>query len=158
MPKGGLTDEIINRMMHVYRIVESHGCVTTTTVMSELALSHSEAYYVLKLLRMRNHIVEVTVGKTAIWCIDAETAERTLDTLVSTIRRMVCSNGMRYATPTRVAGLITSDRQAFKLFTKYIQLDRTKRFGYRPVALVFIDTLLQRVGYPVRDGVYYVTC
>jgi len=67
---------------------------------------------------------------------------------------------MRYATPTRVADLTTSDAQAFKLFARYIRLDMTKRF--RPAALAFIDALLrQAFGDPMRDGeetVYYATC
>ena len=158
MPKVGPTDKIIDRMAHVYRIVESHGCVTTTAVMSESGLSHTEAYYVLQLLQAHNNATKVVVGKTAIWCKDGETAERTLDVLTSTVQRLLCANGMRYATPTRVTNLIMSDRQAFKLFAKYIQLDRTKRLGYRPVALTFIDALLRRVGDPVRNNVYYVTC
>jgi hypothetical protein len=130
--------------------------------MSKLGLSHTEAYYVLQLLQAHNRAVKVSAGRIVIWCKDGETAERTLSALTSTIRRLLCANDMRYATPTRVANLIMSDRQAFKLFAKYIQLDRTKRFGYRPAALAFVDALLQRAfGDPVRDGeknVYYVTC
>jgi len=158
MPKGGPTDKIIDRMAHVYRLVESHGCVTTTTIMNELGLSHTEAYYASRLLSQTRNVVKVVVGKTAIWCKDWETAEHTLDALVSAMRRLLCASDMRYATPTRVVNLIILDRQAFKLFAKYIQLDRTKRLGYRPVALTFIDALLRRVGDPVRNNVYYVTC
>jgi hypothetical protein len=127
--------------------------------MSELGLSHTEAYYALWLLQAHNNTVKVTVGKIVIWCKDGETAERTLDVLTSTVRRILCASGMRYATPTRVANLIILDRQAYKLFAKYIQLDRTKRHGYRPVALTFIDALLRRAfGDPVRNNVYYVIC
>jgi len=161
MPRG-ITIEVIERMAHAHRLVELCGCVTTATVMSELGLNHTEAYYVLRLLWVHNGVAKVVIGRTAVWCVDRETAERTVDALASTVRRLVCARRMRYATPTRVADLITSDTQAFKLFARYIQLDMTKRFEYRPAALAFIDALLQRAfGDPMRDGektVYYVTC
>jgi hypothetical protein len=130
--------------------------------MSKLGLNHTEAYYVLQLLQAHNNAVKVVVGKTAIWCRDREAAERMLDVLTSTVQRLLCTRRMRYATPTRVVNLIMSDRRAFKLFAKYIQLDRTGRFGYKPVVLAFVKALLQRAfGDPVRNGektVYYVTC
>jgi hypothetical protein len=127
--------------------------------MNELGLSHTKAYYVSWLLTQICNVVKVVVGKTAIWCKDWETAEHTLDTLVSAMRRLLCASGMRYATPTRVTNLIMLDRQAYKLFAKYIQLDRTKRHGYRPVALTFINALLRRAfGDPVRNNIYYVIC
>jgi hypothetical protein len=161
MPKA-FTDEVVDRMAQIYHIVESHGCVTTTAVMAELGLSHSKTYYALSLLKSYGRVEEVVLGNVSLWCRDKETAKRTVDELVSHVRRLLCNNGTRYATPTRVANLIVSDKQAFKAFARYVQFDMTKRQAYRPNTLSLIKALLQMAfGNPVRSGgkvIYYVTC
>lgn len=162
MPKN-YTDRVIERMAYVYHIVVSHGCVTTTWVMSTLGLNHARVYYTLRVLKLHGRIVEVVLGKTSLWCRDEETAKRTIDELLSHMRRVLCNNGTRYATPTRVASLLASDRQAFKVFSKYVSFDTTKRTKYRPVTLSFLNALLQMAfGDPMVDSdqktVYYVTC
>jgi len=80
MPRG-ITVEAIERMAHAHRLVELCGCVTTATVVSELGLNHTEAYYVLQLLCVRNGVAKVVIGRTAVWCVDGETAERAVDAL-----------------------------------------------------------------------------
>ena len=67
MPRGQ-TDKIILRQRHVFEFIEKEICVTTKQVIHEFGLTHSQAYYVLKMLRNRGLIEEHVIGKLSIWC------------------------------------------------------------------------------------------
>jgi Mn-dependent DtxR family transcriptional regulator len=159
---AGITDRVFERMAQIYYIVKSQGCISTTKAMKKLGLSHSEVYHALTQLKKFGKVVEITLGKISLWCRDEETAKRTLDELASHVRRLLCSNGMKYATSTRVANLIVSDKQAFETFAKYVEFNMTKHASFKPTTLSFINALLQTVGDPVvrndERSVYYVTC
>jgi hypothetical protein len=159
MPRG-FTDKVIERMAQAYYIIESRGCATTATVMAELGLNHTKAYYALDMLRMHGRVVEVVLGQTSLWCRDEETAKRAVEELVSHVKRLLCNSGMRYATPVRAANLIASDKQALRAFARYVQLDKTKHQGYKPATLAFINAVLQMAFGDPMDGrrVYYVVC
>lgn len=163
MPKAP-TEEVIDRLPHVYHLVVSAGCTTTTTIEDALGLSHTMAYYALRLLKNYKMVVEVVLGTLAVWCVDEETAKRSIEELKSEVRRLLCNNGRRYATPKRVLELIESDKYAYKVFSKYVSLGRSKKGKYKPITLAFASAVLRELfGEPKfqrrgRRPVYFVTC
>jgi hypothetical protein len=155
---------VASRLQHIYELVTSAGCVTTASVEDALGLGHSEAFYALALLKSSGKVVETLIGKYALWCRDEETAKRVIEELKSETRRLLCSNGKRYATPTRVLELVESDKHVREVFSKFIQLDKTRNQSYKPWALAFADSVLRELfGEPqfkrYRDRpIYLVTC
>ncbi|MEM4964225.1 MAG: hypothetical protein QXT13_08770 [Pyrobaculum sp.] len=155
----------MDRLPHVYRLVASAGCTTTTTIEEALGLSHTMAYYALRLLKNYKMVVEVVLGTLAVWCVDEETAKRSIEELKSEVRRLLCNNGrIRYTTPKRALELIESDKYAYKVFSKYVSLGRPKRGKYKAITLAFASAVLRELfGEPKfqRHGgspVYFVTC
>ena len=164
MPKAP-REKVIDRIHHVYHLVVSAGCTTTATIEDALGLGHSMVYYALRLLKNNKMVVEVVLGKHAVWCVDEETAKRSIEELKSVVRRLLCNNGrIRYATPKRVLELIESDKYARKVFSKYVSLGRPKRGKYKPTTLAFVDSVLRELfGEPQfqryrERPVYFVTC
>lgn len=163
MPKT-LTKKVIDRIRDVYHIIILEGCTTTVTIENALGLSHSMVYYALRLLKNNKMVVEVVLGKHAVWCVDEETAKRSIEELKSVVRRLLCNNRIRHATPKRVMELIESDKYARKVFSKYVSLGRPKRGRYKPTTLAFVDSVLRELfGEPQfrlrrERPVYFVTC
>jgi hypothetical protein len=65
----GLTDKIIARQRRILEFVESEICVTTKQVVDTFGLTHSQAFYVLQMLRRQELIEEHVIGKLSIWCV-----------------------------------------------------------------------------------------
>jgi len=162
MPKAH-TERVLDRIHHVHYLVASAGCVTTTKIEDTLGLGHSMVYYALQLLKNNKMVVEVVLGKHAIWCIDEEMAKRVIEELKSEVRRLVCNGRIRYVTPKRVLELVELDKQARKTFSRYVSLNKTKNLAYKPQALAFADSILRELfGEPQfkrgRGSVYFATC
>ena len=157
------TEGVLDRIHHIHYLVASAGCATTTSIEDALGLGHSMVYYALQLLRNNKMVVEVVLGKHAIWCIDEETARRAIEELKSEVRRLVCNGRIRYTTPKRVLELVESDKQARKTFSRYVSLNKSKKLAYKPQTLAFADAILRKLfGEPQfkrdRGSVYFVTC
>jgi len=164
MPRAH-TERVLDRIHHVHYLVVASGCVTTTKIEDALGLGHSMVYYALQMLKNNKMVVEVVLGKLAIWCADEETARRAIEELKSEVRRLICRNGRtRYATPKKLLELVELDKYASKTFSRYVSLAKTKKLAYKPQALAFADALLRELfGEPQfkrgdRGPVYFVTC
>jgi ribosomal protein S25 len=146
--------KVAERIDVAVRLVEERSCVMTSTLMRELGVGHSEAFYVLRLLQLQNRVVEVVVGnkrpRVAIWCRDGETAERLMMLIKETVHRLAVEGRMRYATPSKILQAALRDREAYELLGMFIPLSRrTARF--HPVALAFIRHILQMLyGEPLK--------
>jgi len=119
MPKG-LTDRVIIRQGRVYKFVEDNICVTTRQVIQEFGLTHSEAFYVLQMLKNKGFIEEYVIGKVSIWCIAGHMMNDVyLDDvfiLVSDLERAICrilENAKGHKTTVRVSWIV--DRIAEKV-------------------------------------------
>jgi len=129
----------------------STGCLTTSALMQTLKLSHSQAFYALRLLRGENHAVEVAVGKVALWCRDRDAAQRFVEELTAVVRRLVERHRLRYVTPKRLFELITRDAEARQAFSRVINVKA-------PSASVYsvLKTLLEAVyGEPIKRSIFY---
>ncbi len=166
MPKA-LTEEFLNRIHHIYHLVVSLGCTTTTAIQDALGLNHTRAYYALQFLRDNEMVVEVVLGKVAIWCADEESARRTVEELKSEVRRLLCNNrgyATRYVTPKKALELVESDKRAREIFSRYVMFNKTKYKSYRPLALAFIDAILRELFGESQfrrsrgGSVYLITC
>jgi hypothetical protein len=129
------------------RLVEVRGCVTTSALMRELCLSHTEAFYALRLLQMKNSIVEVVIGGVAIWCRDRGAAEELISRLKEAVRRL--ASNMRYATPKKILQVALRDRDAYELLNAFVPLSSAGMF--HPRAYAFVRDLLWRLyGNPLK--------
>lgn len=108
-----------------------------------LGVSKTQAKYVLERLQAEGRAVPVAVGRTTLWCRDGETAARTLEELAAEVKRLLC--GLRFATPGRLLKLISRDRRAGGIFSRYVPLSPGTA-----AALSFLNALLQAaLGQPV---------
>jgi hypothetical protein len=128
------------------------GCLTTSALMQTLKLSHTQAFYALRLLRGAGRAVEVVVGKVALWCRDRDAAQRFVEELTAVVRRLVERHRLRYVTPKRLFELITRDAEAREVFSRVINVKAP------PSASVYsvLKTLLEAVyGEPIKRSIFY---
>jgi hypothetical protein len=126
------------------------GCAATATLMKALGLSHTQALYALRLLQAQGRLVEVVVGNVALWCRDRGAAETAVERLREAVHRLAVANSMRYATPSKVLRAVQGDREAYALFSRFIQLSRTDA-RFNAAALAFINGVLRLLyGEPMR--------
>ncbi len=136
--------KVAERVGAAARLVEERGCVATSTLMRELGVNHSEAFYALRLLQLQNRVVEVVVAsRVAIWCRDRETAEELIRRLRETVHRLATESGIRYARPSKILQAALKDREAYELLRAFVPLRYTATF--HPVALAFIRDVLHQL-------------
>ena len=66
MPRR-MTDRIIERKEQVYNLLESKGEMSTSEIVRETGLTHSQTFYVLRLLMKEGRVKEIKRGKVAYW-------------------------------------------------------------------------------------------
>ena len=71
MPRR-VTTQVIERKEKVIRFLKEHGEVPTSAIVKELGISHSQAFYVLRLLLKEGKIREIKRGKVAYWTLAEE--------------------------------------------------------------------------------------
>jgi ribosomal protein S25 len=156
----GLVARTRRRMEEAAEVVVREGCVTTATLIQKCGVSHTQAFYVLRLLQWEGRVVETVVGNTALWCRDRATAETFVERLREAVHRLALSNNMRYATPTKILRAVQRDKDAYALFSQVVPLGRADD-NFSPAALAFANSLLHALyGEPVarnrRKTVYIV--
>jgi predicted transcriptional regulator len=73
MPKRQ-TDKVFERKEQVIEYLKTYGELTTSRLIQMTGLSHSQVFYILKLLEKENLVKEVKRGKIAYWKLE-ETKE-----------------------------------------------------------------------------------
>ncbi|MCD6095757.1 MAG: DNA-binding protein [Thermoprotei archaeon] len=66
MPRR-MTDRIIERKEQVYNLLKSKGEMSTSEIVRETGLTHSQTFYVLRLLMKEGRVKEIKRGKVAYW-------------------------------------------------------------------------------------------
>ncbi|MEM0042704.1 MAG: FaeA/PapI family transcriptional regulator [Thermofilaceae archaeon] len=66
MPRRS-TAQVADRKHKVIEFLKTHGETPTSTLVRELGLTHSQAFYVLRLLLKEGKVREVKRGKVAYW-------------------------------------------------------------------------------------------
>ena len=66
MPRR-MTDRIIERKEQVYNLLKSRGEMSTSEIVRETGLTHSQTFYVLRLLMKEGRVKEIKRGKVAYW-------------------------------------------------------------------------------------------
>jgi len=61
------TFQILERKEQVLRLLQELGEVPTSVIVRELGISHSQAFYVLRLLLREGKVREIKRGKIAYW-------------------------------------------------------------------------------------------
>jgi len=150
---AGYARKMRARAVQIVELLARRGCVTTSILMRELGISHTQAYYTLRLLQARGCAVETTLGKVAIWCISRTAATKLLEELREMVMRLVTQNQLRYVTSRRLYALIVRDRKAREVFSRVISVGK-------PSVAVFsaLRALLGAVyGDPLSKSVFYAT-
>lgn len=60
---------MVERKERVLEFLKEHGEVPTSALVKELGLSHSQAFYVLRLLMREGKVREIKRGKVAYWVL-----------------------------------------------------------------------------------------
>ncbi len=68
MPRSP-TSRILERKKKIYEFIKERGETTTTAIVNELGLSHSQVFYILRLLLKEGLVEEIKRGKIAFWRI-----------------------------------------------------------------------------------------
>ncbi len=66
MPKRA-TLKVLERKERVYEFIKERGEVPTSIIVKELGLSHSQTFYILRLLLKEGKVKEIKRGKVAYW-------------------------------------------------------------------------------------------
>jgi len=66
MPRRS-TSQVAARKARVLEYLRTHGETPTSTLVKELGLTHSQAFYVLRLLLKEGKVREIKRGKVAYW-------------------------------------------------------------------------------------------
>jgi predicted transcriptional regulator len=61
------TDKVIERKEQIIEYLKTYGELTTSRLIQMTGLSHSQVFYVLKLLEKENIVKEIKRGKIAYW-------------------------------------------------------------------------------------------
>ena len=148
---AGYAKKMCVRVAQVVELLAHRGCVATSVLTRELGISHTQAFYALRLLQAQGCAVEVTLGRVAIWCISRDAATKFLKELREVVIRFVGQNRLRYVTPKRLYALITRDNEARKVFSRIISVGK-------PSDVVFgaLKALIGAVyGDPLNRSVFY---
>ncbi len=153
--------KIVQRAEQAAELLATEGCASTATLMHRLGLTHTQAFYILRLLKGDGRAVEVLLGRSAIWCRDRETAEELIRQLRDAAHRLVASSGLRYITPAKLLRMMQTDKETHVLFAKFVPLGRFDGDRMSPAALTFANSILRSLyGEPVRNTsnkhVYFV--
>ena len=147
---AGYAGKMRTRAAQVVELLARMGCVATSAF-QELGLSHTQAFYALRLLQARGCAVEVALGRVAVWCISYTVATKLIEELRETVVQLVEQHRLRYVTPRRLYELIVRDAKARETFSRIINVGR-------PSAAVFsaLKALLNMIyGDPVNKSVFY---
>ncbi len=66
MPRK-VTEKIVERKKLIYDYLRKHGPVPTIEIVRDLGLSHSQVFYVLRILLKEGKVKEERRGKMAYW-------------------------------------------------------------------------------------------
>jgi Transcriptional regulators of sugar metabolism len=66
------TDKVLQRKDQILELLKKHGELTTSAIMRLTGMSHSQIFYVLKMLEKEGYIREVRRGKVAYWRFSVE--------------------------------------------------------------------------------------
>ncbi|PLJ77292.1 FaeA/PapI family transcriptional regulator [Infirmifilum sp. SLHALR2] len=66
MPRK-VTDKIIERKKLIHEYLRKHGPIPTVEIVRDLGLSHSQVFYILRLLLREGKVKEERRGKMAYW-------------------------------------------------------------------------------------------
>ncbi|ABL77642.1 FaeA/PapI family transcriptional regulator [Thermofilum pendens] len=66
MPRK-VTDKILERKKLIYEYLKKHGPMPTVELVRDLKLSHSQVFYILRLLLREKKVKEERRGKMAYW-------------------------------------------------------------------------------------------
>ncbi|RLF08024.1 MAG: DNA-binding protein [Thermoprotei archaeon] len=71
MPRR-VTSRIIDRKDEIYEYLKTHKEVPTSVIVKDLNLSHSQTFYILRMLLKEGKIKEIKRGKVAYWTVSDE--------------------------------------------------------------------------------------
>jgi len=66
------TDKVLQRKDQILELLKKHRELTTSAIMRLTGMSHSQIFYVLKMLEKEGYIREVRRGKVAYWRFNVE--------------------------------------------------------------------------------------
>ena len=138
MPHG-LAKKVKKRMNEAYKHIEAQGCATVASVAGALNVPWDRARHVVDLLKKEGRVVEVEYGGKLLWCVNEEAAEEAIYNIRAEVWRLICSNKLRYVSPSRLAQLMISDARARKLFAKYVSIKNAANAG----GIKFADAVLR---------------
>jgi hypothetical protein len=153
MPRN-ITQKIKERKEAILKLL-ADGCKTTAYILKALGLTHTEAFYVLEMLKNEGYVIKTVFGKTAVWCPNNEEYNRTIGELLQEIRRIVETHNLKYVYPMRLYRLVLKDRKAYELMSKFVPMSYSNT-----VALAFLNRLLKMLyGEPYFEGekIVYIT-
>ncbi len=146
------------RIEAVYAVIEREGCATSALLRRELGLSHTQVRYAARTLLAQSRAAQRVVGAVALWCRDSAAAQEHVERLRDAVRRLI-KDGVKYVTPAKVLEWINQDKEARRLFSRYISLKRYNS-GFPAASIAFVsDILTSLYGEPVpyrKHNVYFV--
>jgi predicted transcriptional regulator len=158
--RSGLYTEMRMRMERVLEVLQREGCISVGALMRKLNVTHTKAYYAMRVLLLLRQGVKVRIGRTAVLCRDRVVAEETISRLREAVHRLAVGSGMKYVTASKVLRAALRDGEVYALLGRFVPLKRNSE-TFPPAVLKFVDAVLESLyGEPLKAGnrhVYVVT-
>ena len=127
-------------------------CITTAALMDRFGISHTQAFYVLRLLQAEGRAVKAALGKVALWCRDRDAAQKFIETLKAEVLRLVSQHRLRYVTPKRLFELVACDAKAREAFSRIISVKPPPSASAYSVLKALLGATY---GAPISKSIYY---
>jgi uncharacterized protein (DUF1778 family) len=153
-----VTKKVETRVEEVAHLLRIRGCVTVRNVM-ELGLSKTQAEVALRYLTESGRAVRVKLGQQfTLWCYSRRSVVRHLRRLKNVLHSLICDAKMKYVRPGKALELILNDKQARRLFSRYISLKTNSAKTLDAVKSLLELNYGKPITYAGGGPVYFVDC
>jgi DNA-binding MarR family transcriptional regulator len=145
------------RMLDVLKYMEKEApCTTIGKIAKEFNLTWSQARHLITQLVKAGHIIETTISTKLLWCINETAAATEIYTLIQEAWRVICDSKKRYITPSEAAQLIAHDKNARKVYAKYVDLINRKGGTLKFMTAILTKVLGKPLVKTPRKAVFYI--
>ncbi len=137
---AGRTHRVKERMKKLEEYIKNTKCVTIPSAANVLKSGWETARNTLNELLKDGKVVRYIYACKTFYCLSEEDAYNAAQSLRRELWRLICGSKRRYISPSAAFKMIAEDKQARKLFSKYIIVDRSNSG-----ALAFISCMLKDV-------------
>lgn len=131
-------------------------CVTIGKFAKMINFTWGGARKVLLRLYKYKLIIRIRIVNRDLWCVDVEHAKQAIFEIKHEIWRLLCQTRHRFIKPSAMLKLIRHDIKARKIFSKYIDVDKSTAQTLNFITSVLTDLFGPPIDKTEHRSVYYI--